>query len=135
MSKKTKKARTFASEKWKKQEENRSEEIYNYLEDNPNQTAYSLSKNLGYSLKTVQNILDKLVDEGIVKIRQFIDRGRGKKVINTKDFVENSFEHYNEEFVTDQLLDQLILKVKDSKGIVVFIHRKDGSIIELTKAL
>ncbi|OLS21720.1 MAG: hypothetical protein HeimC3_34050 [Candidatus Heimdallarchaeota archaeon LC_3] len=131
MVKNTEKARAKAEEKWKKQEEERAIELYDYLEDKPNQTIYSLSKKFNYSLKSTENIINKLIEEGLIKIKQIMDNGRTKNIVNILEFEDYTFEDYNEENITDEFLEKLIERTK-ATGVSVYIHRKDGSKIELS---
>ncbi|OLS22280.1 MAG: hypothetical protein HeimC3_31570 [Candidatus Heimdallarchaeota archaeon LC_3] len=131
MVKNTEKARAKAEEKWKKQEEERAIELYDYLEDKPNQTIYSLSKKFNYSLKSTENIINKLIEEGLIKIKQIMDNGRTKNIVNIMEFEDYTFEDYNEENITDAFLEKLIERTKLT-GVSVYIHRKDGSKIELS---
>ncbi|KKK84715.1 hypothetical protein LCGC14_2780530, partial [marine sediment metagenome] len=119
MVKNTEKARAKAEEKWKKQEEERAIELYDYLEDKPNQTIYSLSKKFNYSLKSTENIINKLIEEGLIKIKQIMDNGRTKNIVNILEFEDYTFEDYNEENITDEFLEKLIERTK-ATGVSVY---------------
>lgn len=88
MTKSNTKAREAAYKKWELLEEERGEEIYDYIEENPGETAYSLAKILKIPRPTLQNILFQLEKDGLLVSELTKKNNRTKKVFRVKRFEE-----------------------------------------------
>ena len=126
------KARKVALEIKAELKAERAVELYDYIEDHPGETAYSLSKNMRITLRTVQSLLKDLEEENLVKIAPMIEKGRSKKKIYVMGLKDYTFDNYNEEEIDEPLLDKIITKVKE-ENITAFIHRKNGDTIQLVR--
>lgn len=131
MAKTTEKARQAVLSNKEKLREERSIALYDYIEDHPGETPYSLSKTFNLALGTVQSLIKDLDQENLIKIIPSIDQGRVKKKLYVRNFEDFHFVDYYDHELNDPLVQQLIEKTRTT-GISVFIHRKDGSKIELT---
>lgn len=116
--------------KWEEQREERALELYDYIENRPNQTAYSLAKRFPYPLRTIQLLLGLLEDENLIKIEQVIENGRIKKIARVIEVKDVTYDTFNEELVPDPVVQKLIHKTLQ-KGASVFIYQNNGSKIEL----
>ena len=126
----TKKARQVVLEKKGEKREERAMQLHDFIEKRPGETAYSLAKKLSLPLGTVQSLLVDLQNENLIKIIQVVEKGRTKKKVYITGLEDHDFIDYHEHELNDPLIQKLIEKTRN-KGLTVFIHRKDGSRIEV----
>ena len=62
----TKKAREIAYKQWEKLEEERGEELYDYIEANPFQGVKELAEKLAIPRATLQVLLKKFIEDGLL---------------------------------------------------------------------
>ena len=103
------KAREAAYKKWIDLEEERGEEIYDYIEENPGGTAYSLAKILKIPRPTLQNILNQLEKDGLLVSELTRKNNRTKKVFRVKQFEEYTHKLTEKELLVPQPQLELIL--------------------------
>ena len=66
--------------------------LYKYISSNPGLTIYELGKKLGWSTGKVHYYIQSLIDEGMIKNTDKIERGRNKKTYSSakvQDFLKS----------------------------------------------
>lgn len=85
------KARKKAYEKWQELEDKRGEEIYDYIEEHPEESAYSLSKKFLIPRSSLQKILNHFIKDGLLAEELKIENRRMKKIYRVRKFNEYKY--------------------------------------------
>ena len=87
----TKKAREIAYKQWEKLEEERGEELYDYIEANPFQGVKELAEKLAIPRATLQVLLKKFIEDGLLIEEKKVVNGRVKNLYKIRTFEEHDF--------------------------------------------
>ena len=87
----TKKAREKAYKQWEKLEEERGEELYDYIEASPLQSVKELSAKLTIPRSSLQVLLKKFIDDGLLIEESHVEHNRVKKLYRVRKFEEHDF--------------------------------------------
>ncbi len=123
----TKATQQFIKNK-KIEREKRKEKLIEFIRMNPGETAYSISKNTGWPLKTVQNLLFELEDDLEIKIESEVENGRVKNKVMLRSAFDLTWTNFTEANLTDPIGMQLV-KNSLRKHIPVSIHNDDGTTV------
>ena len=125
-------AHSVLKSKREKEKERRLEDIYDYLEEHPGQTAYSLSKikRLKLNKETARLSLLELEHRGDVKFVEKVEHGRKKKIAYLTPLSEYYFTRFNEESLTIPEARELLEKSRKA-GYAITIVRSDGREVEI----
>ena len=85
----TAKARIIAYEKWQDLEDQRGEEIYDYIEAHPGETAYSLAVILDIPRTSLQKILEQFEKDGLIVFENVTHDNRAKRTVRVRLFEEH----------------------------------------------
>ncbi|MHA1169070.1 MAG: hypothetical protein ACTSRU_14685 [Candidatus Hodarchaeales archaeon] len=125
-------ARSVLKKKREKEKERRLEDIYDFLEEYPGQTAYSLSKikSLKLNKETARLSLLELERRGDIELVEEVEQGRKKKRAYLRPLSKYYFTRFNEESLTSPGTMELLEKSREA-GYAVTIIRHDNSEVEI----
>ncbi|HEY5586308.1 MAG TPA: winged helix-turn-helix transcriptional regulator [Ruminiclostridium sp.] len=112
--------------------------LLNEIEKNQNITQRELSKKTAFSLGSVNILLNKMVHEGLVKIKQIpmnrvaymlTPAGIAEKVRKTSDYIKIHYNYINE---TTKKIKNVLLKTIEQNGDICILLEQD-EISELVK--
>ena len=126
----TEKARQAILQQRETEREARGLQLYDYIRLHPGETSYSLAKQLHWPLRSVQSLLEELEADSLIKNRRLVENGRLKREFFVMEFEDFDFVDYDEDELNDPLIQQLLERTKNH-GVSVFIHRNDGTTLEL----
>ena len=110
--------------------EKRGQKLYEYIKKHYGETAYSLAKKLKWPLTSVQELVDELIASGFLRIEEITEDGRLKKKLYPLKLKDATYTDFNEEELSDPLIKNIVNRAQE-KGFSIYIHRKDGTVIEL----
>ncbi len=122
--------RAFQANKQKMRAEAK-DNIFNFIQNNQNHTAYSVSKTLKYPLSSTQSIINELVFDLKIVYDEEEEKGRKRKVLRVFSYDDFIFDNFNIENLTDPFAVSQMEKTL-SRNYNVNIMKADGSIDIIT---
>ena len=105
--KQTKKAREKAYKQWEKLEEERGEELYDYIETNPLQGVKEVAEKLSIPRATLQVLLKKFIEDGLLMEEKRVVNGRVKNLYRIRTFEEHDFTDPSPLLVNSTIIENL----------------------------
>ena len=111
--------REKAYEKWEELEEERGEELYDYIESNPLKSISELSRELKIPRSSLKILLTKFVEGGLLVEEQKLINNRLTKLYRIKKFNEYDFDIEQEENNDQTIIDPaLIERLFKNHGVI-----------------
>ncbi|KKK74772.1 hypothetical protein LCGC14_2880400 [marine sediment metagenome] len=107
------------------------EKIFNFIQNNQDHTAYSISKALKHPLSSTQSIINELVSDLKIIYDEREEKGRKRKVLRVFSYDDFIFDNFNIDNLADPLAVSQMEKTL-TKNYNVNIMRSDGSIDVIT---
>lgn len=99
-----------AYKKWEELEEQRGEELYDYIEDNPLKSTNELSKELDIPRSSLKILLAKFIEGGLLIEEQKAINNRLTKLYRIKKFNEYGFDVEQEEDTDQSIIDPAMIE-------------------------
>ena len=103
----TKEAREKAYQQWEKLEEERGEELYDYIEMNPLQGVKELAEKLSIPRASLQVLLKKFIEDGLLVEEKRVVNGRVKNLYRIRKFEEQDFSNPSPILINSAMLENL----------------------------